>query len=154
MSPKSIQDTYYAQGRCFGCGPTNSLGLQIKSFPQGDKVLCQWQPQRHHEAADNILNGGIIGVLFDCHANWTAAYHLMNLAHAERPPCTVTAEFSVKLLKPTPTKNPIQLVAQVVASSAHSATVEAELTAENQSCATFRGVFVAVKPDHPAYHRW
>jgi acyl-coenzyme A thioesterase PaaI-like protein len=151
---QSLQDTYFAQGRCFGCGPTNSKGLQIKSFVQGGNVVCQWQPQPHHEAAENILNGGIIGVLFDCHANWTAAHHLMKAAQADHPPCTVTAEFSVKLLKPTPTKNPIQLSARVVASSPRSATIEAELTAENETCATFRGVFVAVKPDHPAYHRW
>jgi acyl-coenzyme A thioesterase PaaI-like protein len=154
MASQSLQDTYFTQGRCFGCGPTNLQGLRIKSFPQNDQVICEWQPQSHHEAAENILNGGIIGTLFDCHANWTAAYHLMKAASADHPPCTVTAEFAVKLLKPTPTKHPIQLTARVVASSARSATIEADLIAENQTCATFRGTFVAVKPDHPAYHRW
>ena len=34
------------------------------------------------------------------------------------------------------------------------ATVEASLEAEGRPTATCRGVFVAVKPGHPAYHRW
>jgi hypothetical protein len=34
------------------------------------------------------------------------------------------------------------------------ALVEAKLTADGVLCATCRGTFVAVKPGHPAYHRW
>jgi hypothetical protein len=34
------------------------------------------------------------------------------------------------------------------------ATVEAELSANEKVCATCRGIFVSVKPGHPAYHRW
>jgi hypothetical protein len=33
-------------------------------------------------------------------------------------------------------------------------TVEATITAEGKVTATCRGTFVAVKPGHPAYHRW
>ncbi|MBM4305062.1 MAG: PaaI family thioesterase, partial [Deltaproteobacteria bacterium] len=32
--------------------------------------------------------------------------------------------------------------------------IEATLTANGKVCATCRGTFVAVKPGHPAYHRW
>jgi len=32
--------------------------------------------------------------------------------------------------------------------------VEAELHAGGKVCATSSGLFVAVKPGHPAYHRW
>jgi acyl-coenzyme A thioesterase PaaI-like protein len=154
MADKSIQDTYYTEGRCFGCGPKNTKGLQIKSFTEGDQVICIWQPQPHHEAFEGILNGGIVGALFDCHANWTAAYHLMKRNQTDTPPCTVTAEFSVQLLKPTPTKNPIKLIAKVADSNERKAVIEADLLADNECCAKFRGVFVAVKPGHPAYHRW
>jgi hypothetical protein len=31
-SMASIQDTYFAGMRCFGCGPANPDGLQLKSF--------------------------------------------------------------------------------------------------------------------------
>ena len=75
-------------------------------------------------------------------------------ANAATPPCTVTAEYAVKLLRPTPTAGPIELSARPVEISDDRAVVEAELRADGKLCATARGTFVAVKPGHPAYHRW
>jgi acyl-coenzyme A thioesterase PaaI-like protein len=100
-----------------------------------------------------MLNGGIIGALLDCHANWTAAYHLMQARGADAPPCTVTAEFHVKLKKPTPL-GPVHLRARVAEAEGDRVTVEATLEAAGRVTATCRGVFVAVKEGHPAYHRW
>jgi len=78
----------------------------------------------------------------------------MRRAGAAKPPPTVTAEFSVKLLRPAPTDGPIDLAARPVDVTDDRAVVEAELRAGGKVCATFRGTFVAVKPGHPAYHRW
>lgn len=101
-----------------------------------------------------MLNGGIIGTLLDCHCNWAAAWHLMRRNDLEHPPCTVTADYAIKLKRPTPTDEPLHLVARVVESTPERAIVEAELIAGGKTCATCRGTFVAVKPGHPAYHRW
>ena len=68
--------------------------------------------------------------------------------------CTVTANYSVKLLRPTPSDALIKVRARVVESSEDRATVEAELIANDKVCATCKGLFVAVKEGHPAYHRW
>jgi hypothetical protein len=92
---ESLQDRYFSEGSCFGCGPRNDRGLRIKSRVAGDEVVADWTPGAHHEAYPGVLNGGIIGALLDCHSNWAAAHHLMEKAGAESPPCTVTAEFSV-----------------------------------------------------------
>ncbi len=154
MSEPSLQDRYAPSNRCFGCGPANEQGLRIKSYPEALEVVCEWMPQRHHEAYDNMLNGGICGALLDCHSNWTAAWHLMGVNSLDVPPCTVTAEFHVKLLHPTPTDAPVRLRAKVVESSAKKAVVEATLESHGRLTATCRGVFVAVKEGHPAYHRW
>ena len=154
MSEKSIQETYAPLLACFGCGPVNEQGLRIRSFPNGKEVVAEWQPQKHHESFTGMLSGGIIGTLLDCHCNWTAAWHLMNKAGLDHPPCTVTAEYSIKLLRPTPTDLPVKLVARVVDSTDDRAIVEAELITHERICATCRGTFVAVKPGHPAYHRW
>ena len=70
------------------------------------------------------------------------------------PPCTVTADYAVKLLRPTPMPAPCRLRARVVESTDDRAVVEATLEAGGKVCATCRGTFVAVKPGHPAYHRW
>ena len=156
MNEQSLQERYAPRNACFGCGPVNEKGLRIRSFPQGaeEEVVCEWQPERHHEAFPGVLNGGIIGALFDCHMNWTAAWHLMKRNGAETPPCTVTADYSIKLKRPTPTDAPVRLVARVIESTDDRAVVEAELTAHDKVCATSHGTFVAVKPGHPAYHRW
>jgi acyl-coenzyme A thioesterase PaaI-like protein len=78
----------------------------------------------------------------------------MRRAGAESPPCTVTADYSVKLLRPTPSGETIYLSARVVEATDEKAVVEATLTAAGKPRATCRGTFVAVRPGHPAYHRW
>lgn len=164
-SQPSLQEMYSPKSACFGCGPVNEKGLRIRSIAPPDSddltgpVVAEWKAESHHEAFPGMLNGGIIGSLLDCHSNWTAAWHLMKKAGADHPPCTVTADYAIKLLRPTPTDGPIHLEARVVAPADgrdrdDRATIEATLTAGGKVCATCRGTFVAVKPGHPAYHRW
>ena len=154
---QSLQDRYGPDAICFGCGPANSKGLRIKSRPMPDdpnEIVCDWTPERHHEAFDGFLSGGIIGTLLDCHCNWTAAYHLMRKAGASQVPFTVTAEYSITMRKPTPARESVRLRARVVESMHDRALVEGELTAGGRVTATCRGTFVAVGKGHPAYDRW
>ncbi|MBK8303660.1 MAG: PaaI family thioesterase [Chloracidobacterium sp.] len=150
----SLQEKYSPASICFGCGPANEKGLHIASFPEGDEVVAVWHASPEHQAFPGMLNGGIIGALLDCHSNWTATYFLMKRDGKTEPDCTVTADFHVKLKRPTPVDAPIYLKARVVESSEDRATVEAELIVNDKVCATCRGTFVAVKEGHPAYHRW
>ena len=154
MSELCLQEKFAPASICFGCGPANAKGLHIRSFVSGDQVIASWQPEPHHEAFPGMLNGGIIGSLLDCHCNWTAAWHLMQRSQLTQPPCTVTADYAIKLLRPTPTGGPVELAARVVDSTADRVTVEGTLTAAGKPRATCRGTFVAVTPGHPAYHRW
>ncbi len=78
----------------------------------------------------------------------------MKRAKEDRPPCTVTAEYAIKLIRPTPTNGPVFLSATVTDLTDDRATVEGTLSAGGKICATCRGVFVAVTEGHPAYHRW
>jgi acyl-coenzyme A thioesterase PaaI-like protein len=154
---ESLQERYAPGSACFGCGPANEKGLHVRSFPageDGEEVVCEWRAEPHHEAYPGMLNGGIVGTLLDCHSNWAAAYHLMRRTGAESPPCTVTAEYSIRLLRPTPSDATLHLSARVNESTDERAVVEATLTAGGKITATCRGTFVAVRPGHPAYHRW
>lgn len=155
-SPKSIQETYAPANACFGCGPANDKGLRIQSMraPDDQGLVCSWTPESHHEAFPGMVNGGIIGSLLDCHSNWAAAVHFMDRDKLESPPCTVTADFHVKMRKPTPSGETIQVYARVVSSEGNKAVVEARLESSGVITATCTGTFVAVKPGHPAYHRW
>ena len=154
MQSLSLQEKYAPKSICFGCGPANDKGLRIRSFPQGDEVIATWHAENHHRAFPGMLNGGIIGALLDCHSNWAAAWHYMQHNKLEKPNATVTANFSVKLLKPTPSDKPIYLSAEVTEADGRKMTVEAKLEVEGEVCATCSGLFVAVKPGHPAYDRW
>jgi acyl-coenzyme A thioesterase PaaI-like protein len=151
---QNLQDQYAPRSICFGCGPANPQGLRIQSVPEGDVVVCRWQAQKHHEAFPGMLNGGIIGTLLDCHCNWTAAYHLMRAQGKTQPDCTVTAEYSIRLKRPTPSAALLLLTARVKESSGDRAVVEGTLEAEGKVTATCTGTFVQVKEGHPAYHRW
>jgi len=149
-----LQEKFAPQSACFGCGPSNPKGLRIRSFVKNSDVIAEWKAEPHHEAFPGVINGGVIGALLDCHSNWAAAWHLMNETKAPSPPCTVTAEYAIKLLRPTPSTVALYLKAHVVDSTEDRATIEALLTANGKVCASCRGVFIAVKPGHPAYHRW
>jgi acyl-coenzyme A thioesterase PaaI-like protein len=150
---KSLQETYGSETRCFGCGPANEKGLRIRSFPEGDEVVATWKAEPHHLAFEGFVNGGIVGALLDCHSNWTAAYHLMQETGATAPPFTVTADFHVRLKRPTPIEEPLHLKARVVESAGDRAVVDAELAAGGKVTATCRGTFVAVREGHPAFKR-
>ncbi len=158
MEEKSLQEKYAPNSICFGCGPANPQGLQIQSMLSGDTLVCTWQPSGHHQAFTGMLNGGIIGSLLDCHSNWAAAWHLMKKNKWEKPRCTVTAKYSVTLLRPTPSNREVYLIAKVVESKEDRAVVEASLLSNAKECAKeyakCLGTFVAVQPGHPAYHRW
>jgi len=151
---ESLQERYAPASTCFGCGPANARGLRIRSFAEGDAVVAEWRAEPHHEAFPGVLNGGIVGALLDCHSNWTAAHHLMRAAGADSVPSCVTAEYAVKMRKPTPSDRALRLEARIVESSADRAIVEASVSADGMTTATCVGTFVAVKPEHPAYHRW
>jgi acyl-coenzyme A thioesterase PaaI-like protein len=155
MDGSSLQETYAPESVCFGCGPKNAQGLRIRSFADGDVACtCVWRPQPHHLAFPGVLNGGIGSAILDCHANWTAAWHLMRAGGLSSPPCTVTAELAIKLRRPTPLDQELHLRSTIAAVAGDRATVDATIEAGGVVTASCRGVFVAVREGHPAFHRW
>lgn len=150
----SLQQRYAPTTTCFGCGPANPNGLRISTFVQGDECLCEFTPEAHHEAFQGFVAGGIIGAVFDCHCNWTAANHLMATRGLDRVPSTVTLEYAVKFSKPTPSGGTLLFRARVVKAGNRSVEVEGTLEVEGQPTASCRAVFVEVTEGHPAYRRW
>lgn len=101
-----------------------------------------------------MLNGGIAGTILDCHMLWTAAWALARRGGLDAPPPMVTAEYTVRFQRPTPASAEIELTARAIDVQEDRATVEATLAADGKDRATGRGLFVAVKEGHPAFHRW
>jgi acyl-coenzyme A thioesterase PaaI-like protein len=151
---QALQDRFAPNNKCFGCGPSNAQGLQIKSFVENDICVAHFRPQSHHQAFENVLSGGICGTLLDCHSNWCAAYAIMQVTNESTAPCTVTAKYAVELLAPTPMDCSLLIKAHTILVTARKAEVSAEISANGQITARCQGLFVAVSPGHPGYHRW
>ena len=154
MDDLGVQHQYAPSSICFGCGPANVDGLQIKSYRIENGLRMSFTPDAHHQAFPGMINGGIIGTLLDCHGNWTAAVALMDQDGVDEPPCTVTASYSVQLRRPTPNDTELHITSQVVSIEGNKVNVELLMEAEGKVCATGKGLFVAVTEGHPAYHRW
>jgi acyl-coenzyme A thioesterase PaaI-like protein len=153
----SLQQRYAPRSRCFGCGPVNDAGLKIASHVghgRPGELVAEWQPLPHHAAFENVLNGGVIGTLLDCHANWTAAMQVMRDRALAAPPGCVTADYAIRLRRPTAVDQPVLLRAWPLEVAGDRVVVDAELASGGIITATCRGTFVAVGPDHPAYERW
>jgi len=131
----------------------NAKGLRIKSFPVGEELVAEWTPAPEHSAFAGFLSGGIISTLLDCHGNWAAAYALMRSAGSQRPPGTVTAELEVRFQKPTP-MGPLRVIAKAEEVRGNKVSVSGSVRAGEEVTAAMKGVFVAVKEGHPAFHRW
>ena len=149
-----VQRQFAPNSICFGCGPANEKGLQIDSYRCEKGLELRFTSNEEHQAFPGMINGGIIGSLMDCHGNWAAAVALMDENNLEEIPCTVTANYSISLRRPTPTGVELYVLAEIEELFADRAKVKMTLTANDKICATGEGLFVAVKEGHPAFHRW
>ena len=113
----AIQDLI-PDNHCFGCGPDNPDGMQIKSFWDGEVSVCEYMPRPEQCAGPTqYLYGGTIASLIDCHCVCTAIANCYeNDGHAvgEGPPIwCVTGRLSVSYLKPMPIDRPVKLRALI-----------------------------------------
>ena len=77
MSQSELERTYFQDGlhgsHCYGCGAWNDKGLRIKSFWDGDESVCIYQPEPYHAAMPpDVMNGGTIAAIIDCHGQCSA----------------------------------------------------------------------------------
>ncbi len=138
---RSIQETFWPDGICFGCGPSNEHGLHIRSFARSDEVVAEWQPQPHHQAFPDVLNGGIIGTLLDCHSAATS-YWALSEGGTKDTGQLVTAHYAVSLLRPTPVDGPLTVVARAVEIGERKVQVESRIESGGEVTATGDGTFV------------
>lgn len=103
---------------CFGCGNDNHEGLQIKSYWEGEESVCTWHSEEKYHGWSNLMNGGIIATLIDCHCMGTAmahAYKMENRPLDSMPEYRyATGTLNVKYLLPTSNNHNVELRAKVV----------------------------------------
>lgn len=139
------------RNHCWGCGPENEHGLQIKSYWSGDGTICEWEPRPWHMAGPtHVLNGGIIATLIDCHSICTAiadAYCREGRALDSEPLIWyVTARLDITYRHPTPIDSPVTLHAHISERSPRKSLVACTLSADGEE--RVRAEVVAVRvPD-------
>lgn len=125
---------------CFGCGHDNHEGLKIKSHWEGDTSVCVWESQEKYNGWKDIMNGGIIATIIDCHTMATATMHAYktenNRAWDSLPEYRyATGTLTVKYLLPTPNNVPVKLVARVTETKGRKTVMTCELWANDQKTA-------------------
>ncbi len=137
----SKQELYFQQYMpgdiCFGCGEENPAGLQIKSYWQDEDCICLFQPKPQHQGWPDLVCGGIIATLIDCHCMASAmatAIKNENRALGSEPLYRfATGSMTIKYLKPTPSQTELKLLARVIdIKNNRKYTLSCELIANNE----------------------
>lgn len=127
-SQVALQDRYFPDMLCFGCGPANADGLRLKSREADDGlVVAEFTPWPEHDNGLGYLNGGIICTLLDCHSAAAVMHEAYGRGWPPLPGAAlpfVTAGLEVSYLRPAPLDATVTLFARV------REAVEAEITAE------------------------
>ncbi|HCG5068591.1 PaaI family thioesterase [Vibrio parahaemolyticus] len=134
---------------CFGCGSTNSQGLQIHSYWLNENEShCSFTPMLHHCAGPtHILNGGIISTVIDCHCVCTAiakGYQLQGREIGQGEAIWfATGKLEVSYLKPVPIDSPIELIAKIDSATANKIMLTCSVYSDSDLCC--KSTVVAVK---------
>lgn len=145
---QSIQDQLGLENHCFGCGPANAGGLQLKTYlVGGDETRSDFTPWPAHAAGPrHILNGGILATIVDCHGVCSAIAAVFR--SEGRPLGTdplvwcVTAGLELEYLKPTPLA-PVRLVGRVESLEGRRVVIAVDVLADD--VVTVRGRVRAVR---------
>ena len=141
MNDVAFQDLYSgAYAQCYGCGPFNSAGLQIKSRWEGEVAVCRFTPRDEHTAIPGFVYGGLLASLVDCHATGTAAAaatadrgHELSVETIRR---FVTGRLEVDFKAPTPMGVELELRARVAEVKGRKVVVDVELFAGDEITVT------------------
>lgn len=124
---ESLQERYFPDMACFGCGPANDKGLRLRSHDRGDGVVTAlFTPWPEHDNGLGFLNGGIIATVLDCHSAAAVVHEAYTRGWPPLPGASlpyVTAGLEVSYLRPAPLTETVELYAEVVEAD------EAEMTA-------------------------
>lgn len=137
---------------CYGCGPANERGLQVKSRWDGEDAVGAWTAEPHHcGGTREVVNGGVIATLLDCHS--------MNLAIARayrdegRPIGSaprvffVTASMTINYRRPTPLGKPLELRASIRKVQGRKTFLTCTLSCEREVCAEAEVLAVRIHRD-------
>lgn len=123
---------------CFVCGKDNAEGLQVTPAVDSEqKAAClKLVIPRKFQGWSGIAHGGILSTLFD----EAAIYSCLDIS-----PQLVTAEITMRYLKPVPVEVPIEVRARLVKHERRRLHVEGEIEVAGQVCARGEAVVMILR---------
>ena len=92
--------------QCFVCGTENSHGLQLNFSLQNGKSETTFTGNNTHLGYKNVVHGGIISAILDDAIIWAV--------YASRKSLGMTAELTVRFLKPVPMNKKFSVQGELV----------------------------------------
>jgi len=114
--------------RCFVCGKGNVGGLQLDFAIDPERRTCEtrWTPPPTYQGYDDILHGGLVSTLLD---------ECVGKLAAELGLPAVTAELTVRFLRPIPLGRPLHARGELTEVGRRVILGEAEIRLEDQTLA-------------------
>jgi uncharacterized protein (TIGR00369 family) len=126
---------------CFGCCPSNPIGLKMNFTEEDDHVRSEWIAGPDYQGYHNVLHGGIQASLMDEIAGWTL--------FVKADTGGVTSRIEVRYRKPVVLDgNPVVLKAYLLTISKRIANVKVELfNSAGELCSVADTEYFVLKPE-------
>ena len=91
-------------GRCFGCGPDNPHGLQMRFAQTDGASVCEFEVPPRFQSWAGMIHGGVVALMLDEAVGWAAW-------HAGHP--GVTGRMEVKFRQPLKVGDRVRVTGRV-----------------------------------------
>jgi len=133
---------------CYGCSPSNPLGLQMEFYEDGDDIVSFWKPDQFKQSWLNVLHGGIQSTLLDEIGGWIISRKLQTTG--------VTSRLEVRFIKSISTEEPqLTIRGRIKEQKRNAVFMEAEIyNSKEEMCARADIVYFIVdkQRSHNEFH--
>lgn len=126
--------TFGPEQRCFGCGPGNRIGMNLRFYRDGDEVVTWLRAQEGWEGPPGVLHGGLQATLADEVGAWTVV--------GLRGRFGFTTSLRMRFLRPARVDAPIEARGRITAESEGMVTVAVTLRQGEKNLARGQASFV------------
>jgi acyl-coenzyme A thioesterase PaaI-like protein len=132
---------------CFGCSPSNPIGLRLRFRDEGEAVSATWEPRPEFAGFHGVLHGGIQATLHDEIASW---YVFVKLGTAG-----FTSDLTLRYLSPVYiSKGALRLVTTLSSNDGRRAVMRTTLYDGGGTVCSESDVSYAIVPEHIARRKF
>lgn len=121
---------------CFGCGPFNDRGMQLRFEKDGDVVRTRTTPTKGWDGPPGVLHGGLQATLIDEVAGWTLVGFLGRIG--------LTTSMNVRYMRPVRLGEELVAEGTIASREGEIVTVKAKVLQGGRACALGRVSYALV----------